>query len=171
MTDAQLKTRTAAVTGTGRTTFRLDAATWEAIDKVADEAGMTWVEWATAAIAKRPHRSKAAAVRAALADSLLNRELSKLLDDVDGDESETAASARDVGEDHPIIGTGYHRLDDQALQLELEGATITARDGSFVGFELIVGYRDKSFGQEPFIAIKNRLHDAPHLFISPEAGK
>lgn len=171
MTDAQLKTRTAAVSGTGRTTFRLDVATWEAIDKVADQAGMTWVDWAVAAIAKRPHRSKAAAVRAALADSLLNRELSKLLDDIEGDESEKATGTRDVVEDHPIVGSGYHRLDDQALQLELEGATITARDASFIGFELIVGYRDKSFGQEPFVAIKNRLHDAPHLFIAPEAGK
>ncbi len=172
MTEAQqLKTRTAAVSGTGRTTFRLDAETWDAIDKVADEAGMTWVEWATAAIAKRPHRSKAAAVRAALADALLNRELAKLLDNLDGDESGETIGTQEVEESHPIIGSGYHRLDDQALQLELEGATITVRDGSFVGFELIVGYRDKSFGREPFIAIKNRLHDAPHLFISPEVGK
>lgn len=171
MTDAQLKTRTAAVSGTGRTTFRLDAATWDAIDKVADDAGLTWAEWASAAIAKRPNRSKAAAVRAALADSLLNRELSKLLDNLDGDESEISTGTQDIGVDHPIVGSGYHRLDDQALQLELEGATITARDGSFVGFELFVGYRDKGFGGEPFIAIKNRLRDATHLFISPEAGK
>lgn len=171
MTDAQLKTRTAAVSGTGRTTFRLDVATWDAIDKMADEAGMTWVEWVTAAIAKRPHRSKAAAVRAALADALLNRQLAELLDGLDDDNDKVVTGEQDVGQDHPIIGNGYHRLDDHSLQIELEGATITTRDGSFEGFELIVGYRDKSYGGEPFVVIKNRLRDALHLFVSPEAGK
>lgn len=171
MTDAQLKTRTAAVSGTGRTTFRLDASTWDAIDRVADQAGQTWIAWATAAVAKRPHRSKAAALRAALADCLLNAAATKLIDDLTGHDNEVTFGECDILDDHPIVGSGYHILDDQAFQTELDSATITARDGSFEGFEFIVGYRGKTFGGEPFIAIKNRLRDAPHLFIAPEAGK
>jgi len=154
------------VAATGRTTFRLDEATWAAIDKVADEAGMTWVEWAAKAVALRPHRSKAGAVRAALADYLLNQQLSALLDGSEADDMQP-----DIGEDHPIIGNGYYRLDDTALDLELDGATVVARDGSFESFELIVGYRSKSFGSEPFMAIKNRLRDARHLFIAPQVGE
>lgn len=167
MTDAKLKTRTAPVSGTGRTTFRLDEATWDAIDKVSDEAGMTWVQWAAAAIAKRPHRSKAAAVRAALADALLNRELDELMHKLS---EEYDLGDQQIDDVHPIVGNGYHRLDDQALQIELDGATTVIHDGSFEGFELIVGYRAESYGGEPFVAIKNRLRDAPHLLIAPEVG-
>lgn len=69
---------------------------------------------------------------------------------------------------HPVIGNGYHRVDDATLATELDGAVIQLKDDSFEGFTLIVGYRAESAGSQPFIAIENRLRGGLHLIIAPE---
>lgn len=155
------KTRTATVSGTGRTSFAFDEATWAAIDNVAAAAGQSWSEWARRAIMQRPAASKAASIRAALADALLTKQAQLLLEDMEPGLQTTATS-------HPITGTGYYRLNDDTLATELDGATIELKDDSFEGFTLIVGHRAKSVGGEPFIAIENRLRGGLHLFIAPE---
>lgn len=155
------RTRTATVSGTGRTSFAFDAATWAAIDNVASAAGQSWSEWARRAIEQRPATSKAASIRAALADALLAKQAQLLMENM---EPGTQVAERY----HPVIGNGYHRLDDATLATELDGAVIELKDDSFEGFTLIVGHRAKSVGGEPFIAIENRLRGGLHLFIAPE---
>lgn len=163
MTDEdKYKVRSAAVAGTGRTSFRFDTSTWAAIDLVAEQAGMTWVEWAAKAIAGRPHRkSKASAVRAAVADALMAEQFKVMAE-------EAPAGPMNLDDDHPIVGAGYYRLDDKTLALELEDAEITLRDDSFESFTLIVGYRSKSFGGNAFVCVENRLRDGLHLFLARE---
>lgn len=156
------KVRSATVTGTGRTSFRFDTSTWAALDMVAEQAGMSWTEWAARAIAARPHaKSKAAAVRAALADALMLEQFNAMAE-------ERAAGPKALADEHPIVGAGYYRLDDKTLALELDDAEVTLRDDSFESFTLIVGYRDKSVGGNAFICAENRLRDGLHLFIVKE---
>src|SRR5512138_3727701 len=159
-TEDKYKVRSAAVTGTGRTSFRFDSATWAAIDMVAQQAGMSWIGWAAKAIETRPHAtSKAAAVRGALADALMAEQFKAMAEEI-------VAGPMSLPDAHPIIGTGYYRVDDKTLALELDGAEITLRDNSFEGFTLIVGYRDKAYGGNAFICVENRLRNGLHLFIA-----
>lgn len=161
-TEEKLKVRSAAVTDTGRTSFRFDVPTWAAIDMIAERASMSWVDWAAKAIKARPlATSKAAAVRAALADALMAEQFKAMAD-------EMLAGPMPLIEEHPILGTGYYRLDDKTLALELEGAEITLRDDSFEGFTLIVGYRDRANGGKGFVCVQNRLREGLHLFIARE---
>ena len=148
--------RTAAVTAEGRTTFQFDPETWAAIDKLAAKLGTPWQDWAARAIARRPRIGKAAALRAAVAEEVLTEPVS-------------AAQAVVLPEPHPIIGAGYHRLDDDLLAVQLDGARITARDDAFEGFTLIVGTRAEASGGQPFVCIQNRLRGGLHLFIAQEA--
>lgn len=161
--DAQYKVRSAPVTGTGaRTSFRFDESTWAAIDMVAAKANKSWIEWATRAIAARPNAgSKAGAVRSALADALLEEQYTALV-------SEEGPGAQQIHHMHAIAGSGYYRLDDETLGIELAGADIACQDESFEGFTFIVGYRAEVAGGSPFVCIRNRLRDGLHLFIVQE---
>lgn len=156
MKNTDKTSRTAAVSGAGRTTFSFDPETWALIDKIAGSQGATWQEWAARAVAERPGIGKASALRAALAEEVLIESAADV------------AMQADLPESHPIVGTGYYRLDDDTLKIELDGAQITTRDDSFEGFTLLIGTRSKSFGSQPFVCIQNRLKDALHLFIAPE---
>lgn len=159
----KLRVRTAAVSGTGRTSFRFDDSTWAAIDMVAARANMPWAEWAKRAVESRPNTgSKAAAVRAALADAMMAEQFLA--------NAEERAAGLTNAPQHPIVGGGYYRLDDKTLAVELDGAEFTHRDDSFEGFTFISGYRDKSFGGSPFICVENRLKGGLHLFIVKEGG-
>lgn len=74
---------------------------------------------------------------------------------------------------HPIVGTGYYPLNDEALAIELAGATIAHQnDHTFPFGKLIIGYRDKAFfadKQKPdaFLCIKSHTGGL-HLFIVKE---
>lgn len=159
----KFKVRSAAVTGgTERTSFRFDSHTWAAIDMIAEKKGAGWVEWVAQVIASRPHaKSKAAAVRAAVADELLAGQFMATVE-------ERAAGPQGLPDNHPIIGDGYYRLDDETVGIELEGAEITTEDDCFEGFTLIAGYRDKDLGGQPFVCIQNRLRGGLHVFITKE---
>lgn len=160
MKDSQdKKTRTATVSGTGRTSFAFDVSTWNAIDSVSARAGLQWSEWAARAIASRPNVGKASAVRAALADDLLAQQMTLLAED-------RSEGPQEVADVHPMIGDGYYRLGDEGLAAELEHARIITRDDAFEGFTLIVGYRAESYGGTPFVAIENRLKGGLHLFMT-----
>jgi hypothetical protein len=156
------KVRTANVSGTGRTSFQFDISTWAAIDMIAEQAGLTWNEWAAKAIERKPlAKSKASAVRAALSDALMDMQHKVCV--ADG-----AAGPQPLGNEHPVVGAGYYRLDDATLAIELDGAQIALRDDSFEGFTFIIGYRDKAFGGNAFVCIENRLRDGLHLFMAKE---
>lgn len=157
------KVRTASVSGDGtRTSFRFDVPTWTALDMVAAEEGISWIDWCVRAIESRPAASsKASAIRACLADALLAQHFKALAE-------EAGTGPRELQQDHPIVGTGYYCLDDETLAAELDSADITERNDGFEGFTLIVGYRAKSLGGNAFICIENRLKGGFHLFIAKD---
>lgn len=152
------KTRTADLTGAGRATFRFEDTTWAALDMLAAKRGIRWQDWAREVLATQPDApNKAALLRAALAEDLMNEQVITL--------GESGAVATNVP--HEITGNGYWRLNDDELQSELEGATITTRDSSFAAFTLLTGYRAESYGGEPFVIIQNELRGQLHLMIAP----
>jgi hypothetical protein len=74
---------------------------------------------------------------------------------------------------HPIIGDGYYPINDEELEIELEGAEITESNAMFGAFTLIVGYRNKAFSADgktaqPFLCIKNHAAGLPHLFTTKD---
>lgn len=152
------KTRNAELTGFGRTSFRLEETTWAALDMMAAKRGIRWQDWAAEVIATQPEApNKTALLRAALADELMTEQFIAM--------GEAGAVATNVS--HEIMGNGYWRLNDEQLETELEGATITTRDNSFVAFTLITGYRSKAYGGEAFVIVQNALRDGLHLMIAP----
>lgn len=152
------KTRNAELTGNGRSSFRFETTTWDLIDRMAAKRGIRWQQWARDVLAAQPDApNKAALLRAALADELMTEQFISM--------GESGAVATNVP--HEIIGNGYWRLNDDELAEELEGATITTRDNSFVAFTLITGYRSKSFGGQPFVIIQNELRGGLHALLAP----
>lgn len=152
------KTRNAEIAGIGRTSFRLEVTTWTALDMLAAKRGIRWQDWAREVLATQPDApNKTALLRAALADELMTEQVIAL--------GEAGAVATNVP--HEITGNGYWRLNDEQLEQELAGATITTRDNSFVAFTLITGYRSKEYGGEAFVIVQNALRDGLHLMIAP----
>jgi len=152
------KTRNAELTGNGRSSFRFETTTWDAIDRMAAKRGIRWQQWARDVLATQPDApNKAALLRAALADELMTEQLM-----VAGD-----AGPVETNVTHEIIGNGYWRLNDEQLKNELESAVITIRDNTFTVFSLITGYRSKELGGEPFVIMQNALRDGLHLMIAP----
>src|SRR5437764_224205 len=111
-----------------KTSLHLEAATWAAIDYIASQEGRKWQRWANDAIdASRDTSNLSSTIRAAALDNLLNRQ--RVID--------AEGAMQQLDEDHEIVGTEYYRLDDEALQAELDAARITHRDSAFNGFEVI----------------------------------
>ncbi|EPT6930469.1 ribbon-helix-helix domain-containing protein [Cronobacter turicensis] len=152
------KTRNAELTGNGRSSFRFETTTWDTIDRMAAKRGIRWQDWARDVLAAQPDApNKAALLRIALADELMTEQLMP-----SGDAGPVEANIN-----HEIMGNGYWRLNDEELEGELAGATITTRDNSFVAFTLITGYRSKESGGQPFVIVQNALRDRLHLMIAP----
>jgi len=152
------KIRTANLIGTGRTSLKLDESAWTAIDMLAAKRGTDWKVWARSLLNANPDASnKAALLRAALTEELMTEQLMAF--------AETGPV--ETNTIHEIIGNGYWRLNDEQLQIELGGATITTRDSSFVAYTLLTGYRNEVMGGEPFVIIQNNLRDQLHLMIAP----
>jgi hypothetical protein len=63
------KTRTTALGGAGRTTLRFTTDEWADIEKLAEEEGLTWAQWATQAVQHWPRMAKHAAIRRAIAEA------------------------------------------------------------------------------------------------------
>lgn len=157
------KVRTANVSGdVKRTSFRFDVSTWAALDMVAANAGISWVEWVSRAITANPKASsKASAIRSALTDALLSEQFQSMA-------NELGAGERELSQVHPIVGSGYYCLDDVTLAAELDMADITVRNDCFESFTLLIGYRGKTFGGNAFVCIENRLKNGLHFFIAKD---
>jgi predicted DNA-binding ribbon-helix-helix protein len=140
-----------------KTSLHLEVATWAAIDYIAAQEGRKWQRWANDAIdASSDTSNLSSTIRAAALDNLLNRQ--RVID------AEGATQALD--ENHEIVGSEYYRLDDEALQSELDAARITHRDSAFAGFEVIAGYRGiPGDPQDPFLCIRSAMRGDLHAFI------
>lgn len=156
--NSEPKIRTAKLTGASRTSLKLDESTWAAIDMLAEKRGTDWKNWAKSVLKANPDTpNKAALLRAALVKELMAEQILTFAE----------AGPVEANIHHEIIGKGYWRLNDEELQNELDGATIVTRDNSFAVFTLLTGYRNKSYGGEPFVIIQNELRGQLHLMIAP----
>jgi predicted DNA-binding ribbon-helix-helix protein len=149
------------LSGTGRTSLRLEDTTWSAIDAIAYRDGVRWQQWAAELIARSPgHLSKISVLRAAVAEELLAEQFAAMAE-------ESASGMAELSEPHEITGTGYYRIDDNQLATELADATTITRDDSFGSFVLHIGRRSTSYGGEPFVIVENMLKGQLHLMIAP----
>jgi predicted DNA-binding ribbon-helix-helix protein len=151
------QTRGITLTNGKKTSLHLEAATWAAIDYIAASEGRKWQRWANEVLdAKDDVQNFSSVIRAAAMDNLLNRQ--RMIDAEVGTEV--------LDQDHEIIGREYYRIDDEALQSELEAAEVTHRDSAFAGFEVIAGYRGvPGEPQAPFLCVRSNLRDDLNLFI------
>lgn len=151
------QTRGITLSNGTKTSLHLEAATWAAIDYIAAHEGRKWRRWALDAIdASSDTSNLSSTIRAAALDNLLSRQ--RIMD------LEERTQALD--EEHELVGTEYYRLDDEALQSELDAARITHRDSAFAGFEVIAGYRGiPGDPQDPFLCIRSALRGDLHAFI------
>lgn len=150
-------TRGITLTNGKKTSLHLEVATWAAIDYIAASEGRKWQRWANEVLdTKDEVQNFSSVIRAAAMDNLLNRQ--RMIDAEVGTEV--------LDEHHEIIGTEYYRIDDEALQSELDAARITHRDNAFDGFEVIAGYRGiPGERAAPFLCIRSVLRDDLHAFI------
>ena len=156
------QTRGITLSNGTKTSLHLEAATWAAIDYIAAQEARKWQRWANDAIdASSDTSNLSSTIRAAALDNLLNRQ--RVID--------AEGSTQQLDDDHEIIGTEYYRLDDEALQSELDAARITHRDSAFVGFEVIAGYRGiPGEPQDPFLCIRSALRGDLHAFVVKTDG-
>jgi predicted DNA-binding ribbon-helix-helix protein len=159
MMDKTFKVRTAELSGTGRSSLRLEESTWAAIDSIALRAGVRWQDWAREIIRKKPHFNKTGVIRAAVAEELMADQFVAM--------AQLGFIADSISEPHAVLGAGYYRLDDAQLKVELEGADVTTQDDSFGAFVLYAGTRAPALGGEPFVVIQNQLKGFLHLMIAP----
>jgi hypothetical protein len=86
-------------------------------------------------------------------------------------EADQATRTQVLDENHEIVGTEYYRLDDEALENELDAARITHRDSAFNGFEVVAGYRGMPGDPPaPFLCIRSALRGDLHAFIVQSQG-
>lgn len=149
--------RSLTMSGGKKTTLVLETETWAAIDYIAACEGRRWQEWANEALETHPDvGTSAGTIRTAAMSTLLSRQLA----------NDDATHTQALDESHEIVGTEYYRIDDQALQSELDAARITHRDSAFNGFEVIAGYRGiPGEPAAPFLCIRSALRDDLHAFI------
>jgi predicted DNA-binding ribbon-helix-helix protein len=140
-----------------KTSLHLEAETWAAIDYIADGEGRKWQRWACEVLEADPAVTNySSAIRAGVMVNLLNRQRA-----IDND-----VSTQVLDEHHEIIGTEYYRLDDEALNSELDAARVTHRDSAFAGFEVIAGYRGiPGEPQAPFLCVRSTLRGDLSAFI------
>ena len=151
------QTRGITLSNGKKTSLHLEAAAWAAIDHIAAQEGRKWQRWACDVLdANTDATNYSSSIRAAVIDNLLSRQ--RIID------LEERTQALD--EEHELVGTEYYRLDDEALQSELNAARITHRDSAFAGFEVIAGYRGiPGDPQDPFLCIRSALRSDLHAFI------
>lgn len=151
------QTRSVTLNSGKKTTLALEVATWNAIEYVAASEGRRWQEWAKTVLDANPNTDNTTGtIRTAAMGSLLARQL----------KADQASHTQALDDEHEIIGTEYYRIDDEALQIELDAARITHRDSAFNGFEVIAGYRGiPGEPPAPFLCVRSALRDDLHAFI------
>ena len=119
-----------------------------------------WVDWAAKVIEGRPHaKSKAAAIRAALTDTLMTDQFLVM--------SEERSFDLDIMQDHPLMRNSAAVSDSQLAEI-LKSATVQGQS-DFGGFTVLFGHDEA--GQN-CIWIKNGLRDRQHFaFIVPSEEK
>ncbi len=141
--------------GGKRTGVRLDNATWQAIDWLAQQAGKSWQQWCAMVIDRTPEDQNAtAAVRTAAMDGLLAATVFQ-------DRSSQIAAM----ESHPMMqNSGV--LDDRQFEDVMAGANVQGWS-DFGGYA--IGFGQDDFDQD-CVWVKNGLRNGLHFaFVLPTA--
>jgi predicted DNA-binding ribbon-helix-helix protein len=147
--------RMLTVEGGKRAGLKLDGATWETIDRLATESGLSWREWCRSIIDDTPSGENiTAAVRAAALDGLLMQ----LHAHERGPEMEAMHN-------HPLMRDSAS-LSDAELKDILKGATIQGKS-DFLGFEVLFGHDE--YGQD-CVWIRNGLRNGHHFALVAPTG-
>lgn len=148
--------RTAALDSTGgRTSIRLTAGEWAALDRITDENGMKWVEWAAEAVATYPHLKKAAAIRKALQEALSAERLDPL-------------QPTDEAFDHEYVKQTRF-FDDSDLE-NLKGHIREVWAVDCGGHIIRFGFNELNTPADPVLLIESRMKDGIHMTFAASNG-
>lgn len=143
------RTRTAAITGTGRTSLRMTTNEWNSIDRLADKAGLRWHDWARKSVSEAPNLPKVEAIRKAIRDELSAEKLDKL-------------EPTDEAYDHDFVNQSRFVDDNDLEAIKNDFREIWAVDcGVFIvryGFNKLA-----EADNDPLMIIENRLKDGIHM--------
>lgn len=138
-----------------RNSVRLDDATWELIDRLAEAEGKNWREWCSDALAHvSPEENMTAALREAVSHAVL-------LSDAG-----LKARADDLGKiDANAFTRNSGMVSDGQFDEFLKDATVFG-ESDFGGFTIV-------FGQDPygvdFLGVRNNLRDGIHFLTLADA--
>lgn len=134
-----------------RTAIKLDSATWQAVDWLADEKGQKWQEWCLTVVhAAEEDENLTAAIRAAAMDGIL---MATILS--------SRATLNSVADEHPLLRYSA-MMNDEELAENLRSSHIAGVE-EMGGFTLHAG--EDEAGQ-PCLWIENQLKGWPNLVIS-----
>ncbi len=149
-------TRTAALGSTGeRTSIRLTSGEWAALDRIADERGIKWVEWAAEAVATHPHLRKAAAIRKGLQEAISAERLDPF-------------QPTDEAFDHEYVKRSKF-FDDSDLE-NLKGHIREVWAVDCGGHIIRFGFNELNTPADPVLLIESRMKDGVHMTFAASNG-
>lgn len=151
-----LSTRTAALDPTsGRTSIRLTAGEWSALDRIAQERGMKWAEWAAEAVVAFRHLKKAAAIRKALQEAISAERLDPL-------------QPTDQAFDHVYVKQARFFDDNDLDHLKSHLSEVWAVDCG--GYIVRFGFNKLNSHSDPMLLVESRMKDGVHMTFTPSNG-
>lgn len=148
------KTRTANLgeTTSGRTSLRMTNTEWDNLERLADDAGTRWLDWARQAVRENNHLPKVAAIRKSIREALIAEKTGRL---------ESAAQVCD----HPYVNQARFFGDDDLEAIKSDLREVWAVDCS--SFIVRFGFnRLAKADSDPLMVIENRLRDGMHMAIA-----
>lgn len=140
------KMRTLEVLDGKRTGIRLDEATWQAIDWLAERRGKKWAQWASEVIQRKPTADNMTAV---VREAAMNELLSETI---------FAERANDLAAMDGNVYTRNHGVvDDDGLRSYQD---LARGESDFGGFAILFGVDDEG---RDFLAVRNGLRGGVHF--------
>jgi len=148
-----MQQRMLPITGGKRTTMKLDAPTWAAVDLLSAQRGLTWQDWCRPIVeGTPPGENITATVRATAMDGLLSATVFARRD-----EQLTAMQG------HPLMRDSA-MLNDGEFAAIMKSATVQG-ESDFTGFTVLFGHDE--YGQD-CVWVRNGLRGGLHFaFIIP----
>ena len=138
-----------------RQPIRLEAPTWQAIDWLAGQTGLTWQQWCAAVIERTdPNENTTAAIRETAMAELLAATINA-----------PRASLDSIADQHPLLRCS-NTFDDSELAEHLRTCEVWG-DEDFGGFKLYVGRDEYS---RPCVWIENSMKGWPSVVLPMPTG-
>ena len=142
-------------TTSGRTSIRLSSSEWEQLDRVADDCGLKWVEWAADAVATYPHLKKVAAIRKALNEAISAERLDPF-------------KPTDEAFDHDYVKQARFFDDADLEHLKSHHREVWAVDCG--GYIVRFGFNKLNSRNDPMLLIESRMKDGVHMTFTAYNG-